>query len=99
MTQTATFDIGDLARVGRECMGNEPGSLAVCYETYARSDGTEGVSLLFPNGCYDGFSSRDLSLFRVERVGHVAALSGYVFRNVQQLDADFRAGRFDLAWR
>jgi hypothetical protein len=91
------FRVGDLVTVMRPVLGNAAGSLAVVYEIYDIGKGPS-PSLIFQNGQYDGFSTRDRELFGVTKVGHDAAIAGYHFENVLQLDADFRAGVFDTVW-
>lgn len=92
------YRVGDVVTVGKPCMGNAPGTRAVCYEVYPRADGEPGVSLIFPNGNYDGFSRRDLTLFAVTPVGHCLALASYKFVNVSRLWLDWQRGTFKQAW-
>jgi hypothetical protein len=95
------YRVGDVVRVARECGGNAPGSHAVVIQLYDRErqrGDQSGATLLFPNGFADGFSPDDLAIFGVTFVRHVDALEAYAWRNVGQVDADFRAGHFDEAW-
>lgn len=94
---TGAFRVGDLVKVARPCLGNPADAIAVVYEVYARGGTSEGRSLIFPNGNYDGFSDRDCRLFGLERVGHRPDFASYVFVNVSKLWLDWRAGRFDMA--
>jgi len=91
------FRVGDLVTVLRPVLDNPAGSLAVVYEIYNIGKGPS-PSLIFQNGQYDGFSARDRELFGVMKVGHDATVAGYHFKNVLQLDADFRAGVFEHVW-
>jgi hypothetical protein len=97
-----TFRVGDVVRVGRACMENDPGALALVIEIYDRrrnriGDGL-GATLLFPNGAFCGFAPEELPLFHVTFDHHVAALASYEFQNAFRVDVDMRAGRFAAAW-
>lgn len=93
-----TLKVGDVAQVGRPCMGNAAGARAVVVEIYDLGDGPS-PSLLFQNGAHDGFSPRDLELFRVHVVAHDPELSRYQFTTATRLYADWRQGRFAAVWR
>jgi len=88
--------VGDVVRVSRGVLGNLEQSLAVVVEVYARGEpGDErGVTLLFPNGQADGFSSADLAVCGVSRVGHRPTLAAYQWRSIVHLLEDYRRGRF-----
>jgi hypothetical protein len=92
--------VGDVVRVARACLHNPEQSLAVVVEVYHRHEpGDElGATLLFRNGEADGFSSSDLALFGVARVGHRPHLGRYQWRSALELLEDFRRGTFDEVW-
>jgi hypothetical protein len=92
--------IGDVVRVSRACLGNPERSLALVVEVYPRAwrGDDQGVTLQFENGSADGFSSEDLALWGVARVGHVPHLARYEWRSASQLDQDFRRGMFAVVW-
>jgi hypothetical protein len=79
MSMPRKWLVGDVVRVGRECMHHPPDALALVVEVYDRvamhiGDGI-GVTLLFEHGAFDGFSEGDLVLFGVERIGHAGSLA------------------------
>jgi hypothetical protein len=91
------ISIGSLVTANRDSGVCKAGEVGVCYEVYQLGN-RPGYSFIFEGGGYDGFSPEDVKLF-LEVSGCVAkdAVS-YAFRNVGQLDADYRAGRFSGAF-
>jgi hypothetical protein len=89
-------EVGDVFIFARECMGNPPGTRAVCYEVY-RLGTRPGFSFIFANGAYDGFSPGDLDLFGGTFVEPDALEHGYTFTNVGVLAQDYHRGVFDRA--
>lgn len=101
------LSVGDLVTVDRRSGVNAAGARAVVVEAYtlmerehrdAKRAPRPGWMLLFEDGRADGFSPGDCTLFEVRRVGHCAAVAGYVFRSMTRLAADYRAGFFGPAW-
>lgn len=91
------YPVGMIVVVGAPCLRNPAQSRAVVYEHYRLGDHV-GISLIFPNGEYDGFSERDLELADVYPTGIVdPQVSRYQFSNVLQLQRDFQAGVFARA--
>ncbi len=93
------LQVGDVVTVARPCMGNPDGARAVVVEIYNRGANLDardrrGVTLLFPDGNFDGFSPGDLTLWGVVRVGRVEALADYRFVSAGRLAFDFTEGRF-----
>lgn len=88
--------VGDVYIFARECMGNPPGTRAVCYEEYDLGAGPAG-SFIFGNGAYDGFSPGDIKLFGGQLVEPAALEARYTFTNVMVLARDFERGVFDRA--
>jgi hypothetical protein len=69
------------------------GERGVVYEEYTIGN-HEGVSIIFEKGGYDGFSERDVQLM-IEPLEEFCPFGrSYQFRNVGQVSADHRAGRF-----
>jgi hypothetical protein len=95
--------VGDVVRVGRECMHLPPQALALVVEVYDRAElhigEGHGVTLLFENGSFDGFSDGDLVLFGVERIGHAPRFAGYQWTTAIRLLHDWTQGTFDEVWR
>jgi len=95
-----TLVVGDIVKSTREILGNEPGALGFVYEMYdigTPEDPSPGVSIIFENGEYDGFSHQEQDLY-VTRVGRCDELAGYKFKNVMKVSQDFRDGVFDPAF-
>ena len=84
--------VGQIVKLKRCCLSNEPGILGVCYEDYFI--GHHGSSYIFENGSYDGFDEREHEMF-LEKTGFSKELSGYLFTNVMQLSRDFQQGVFN----
>ena len=94
--------VGDVVTLARDCMGNAPGVRAVVVELYDRSryavDEGLGVTLLFPDGRFDGFSPADRSIWGVRYVGHCPEVADYRFLSAVRLTWDFMRGRFGRVW-
>lgn len=94
-----TIQVGTLVELRAPCLGNAPGTVGVCYEQYSIGRWVHGVSVIFPNGNYDGFSESDQVLFfEPNTAGFCNELAGYEFTNVGKLSQDFRHGRFAPAF-
>lgn len=83
--------VGSKVRLKIFCLGNKPGTIGVCYETYDIGWGP-GISVIFPNGEYDGFSQEEQKGF-LEFVEDTNF--SYNFQNVMTLSRDFDKGVFD----
>lgn len=90
------FPIGMRCTVGSECLGNSQNCSAVVYEHYFFA-GHRGISLLFPNGAFDGFSANEIDAWGVVPKSRCPNVSHYKFESVVKLRQDFKAGRFNLA--
>jgi hypothetical protein len=89
--------VGSLASARRASAVCEPGESGVCYEVY-ELEGRPGYGFIFERGRYDGFSPDEVGTF-LQVSGRVSKdVAGYEFRNVGQLDRDYRAGRFASAF-
>ena len=74
-------------------LGNNSGTLGVVYEEYNIGDGP-GVSIIFENGEYDGFSPDEQKRF-LKEVGFSYECADYQFKNVMTVSQDFESGFFD----
>jgi hypothetical protein len=92
------YPIGMQCTVNKPCMNNAPGSLAVVYEQYQIGK-HQGVSLIFPNGEYCGFSIEDLTIWEVNPVMVIPGLSNYQFEYVGNLQKDYLKGAFANAFK
>lgn len=98
-----TWKVGDVVRVAHACLESPAGSVALVVEVYDRraigaGDGL-GITLLFANGNYDGFSADDVLAWGVERLGHAPGLAAYRFTSAVRLYDDWRRGLFDDLWQ
>jgi len=84
--------VGQIVKLKQACLGNEPGTLGVCYEDYYI--GHEGSSFIFENGNYVVFDLEEQKLF-LENVAFSTEISGYRFMNVMKLSQDFNRGVFN----
>lgn len=80
----------------KELLGNPGGTKGVVYEEYDIGYGP-GVSIIFTNGSYDGFSPEDQEKM-VMRIGHCSECEDYAFKNVSVLSKDFELGFFKPAF-
>ena len=78
----------------------EEGMKGIVYEQYDRTlfdqdpEDNVGVSLIFENGFYCGFSKKDMLLFDIQVTGRtIPELEDYQFLNVNQLSEDFCQGK------
>ena len=97
------MQVGQIVKAKRSTAVCDRSEYGVCYEIYSREGfhdgGPEGYSIIFQSGRYDGFSPDEVApMLTVLHVVDVVC-GTYKFKNVMQLSADFRAGRFDTAWR
>ena len=93
--------VGILVQLKRPCLDNEEGAVGVVYEVYERhwrrDDDKDrfGISVIFPNGCHDGFSAAEQD-FILAVIGETTdrAVLNYKLRHVVQLGVDFDHGLF-----
>ncbi|MEK6829007.1 MAG: hypothetical protein AABY15_02690 [Nanoarchaeota archaeon] len=90
--------VGDIVKVNASFLDNEPGSIGLVYETYQDFDDSsqKGVSIILENGCNLGGFSRKEQHEYLEFVK--SSNFEYEFKNVIQLDQDFRKGVFKEAF-
>ncbi|WP_394222543.1 hypothetical protein [Alteromonas gracilis] len=97
ITMHTAFPVGMVCTIGRGCLGNPAGTLGVVYENYTIG-GHHGVSILFPNGRYDGFSERCIEIMDVVPARLSRALCNYEFIHIGKLSSDFERGIFNHAF-
>jgi hypothetical protein len=96
--ETPKITVGSLVTAKRE-LGPVawPEESGVCYEVY-ELENRPGYAFIFQRGGWDGFSPDDVNRF-LEVSGRVSQhVADYKFKNVGQLQADYRAGRFSAAF-
>jgi hypothetical protein len=89
------INIGTLVKLNVPCLGNSIDTLGICYENY-NIGYDQGVSIIFENGNYDGFSEQEQKDF-LTIIKHTNFQ--YNFTNVIQLNKDFDNGIFDILKR
>ena len=102
---TQPLMIGTLVQLKRECLDNQEGTIGVVYEVYERAtrrdDGQDryGISVIFPNGRHDGFSSSERNmLLTVIGITTARPVRLYQVKHVTQLMLDFERGLFTQAF-
>ena len=97
--------VGDVVRVSQAVLGNLEGALAVVVEVYPKPEpgsaphaDDRSVLLLFPNGQAREFSSAELAVCGVARIGHRPTLAAYQWRSIVHLLDDYRRGVFAEVW-
>lgn len=90
------LELGDIVKLKTALLGNPAETQGVVYELYYLGE-KRGVSAIFENGEYDGFSEEEQSEF-LERIGSYGSLKSYHFVNVIKLSRDFDEGVFDEAF-
>lgn len=83
--------IGSKWKLLRPMLGNESGVIGYAFNQYEDFDvvGELGLQIIFPNGNLDGFSVNERNLF-LEYIGYDLRYVEYEFKNVMQVDKDFR---------
>ena len=89
--------LGSIVMAKRRTGVCDAGELGVCYEVY-ELENRPGYSFIFERGRYDGFSPDEVASFLDVTGRTCEALANYEFKNVGQLDRDYRAGRFAAAF-
>jgi hypothetical protein len=89
--------VGSRVRARQTSAVCDAGEAGVVYEVYARGDGSEGISVIFASGRYDGFSPAEIERFLEVSNEIVPGVAGYAFRSALALERDFAAGVFDAA--
>jgi len=84
---------GDVVILRKALLGNEIGTVGVCYEEYDLN-GHNGASFIFENGNHDGFAGNEQEHFLFV-VDYDIMASEYNFYNVLDLHEDFCKGYFN----
>lgn len=92
--------VGTIVKLKVNCLSNRAGTLGVVFYDYGN-----GFQAIFPNGLYDGFStvnkmpSGEIEAdYILEEVGFEQSLANYQFKNVLQVEQDYRNGMFTVAF-
>lgn len=97
------LDIGNVVTLKVDMLGNTPGTRGVVYDLYPDFDDSSknGVSIIFENGDYDGFSIEEQELFLdKDNVINISnKVKDYKFENVMKLSRDFDNGLWDEIFR
>jgi len=82
--------VGAKVKLKVPCLGNDVGAVGYVYEMYQDFDCPQlfGVSVIFENGNYDGFSVKEQLLF-LDVVDYIYRYSFYEFSNIMKLQQDF----------
>ena len=83
--------VGSKVKATVAILGAEPGAVGIVYEVYNRSGSgaSEGYSVIFAHGSYDGFSPDDVDNFLTFTDEVSERYRGYQFLNVGRLARDF----------
>lgn len=95
----STYPVGTVIQTPIRIFGNDDsasGCIGVVYEHYQLGN-VPGISIIFPNGYYDGFSEEEVKVFKISPKGFCKSCADYQFSNVMQLATDFKAGYFAAA--
>ncbi len=88
------MQVGSIVKLKQAILGNEPGTLGVCYQEYEGEDPPrKSYGIIFANGRYDGFSPLEQDAM-VEEIAVDIPLSEYSFTNVMRLHNDWVSGIF-----
>ena len=96
------MQVGTIVKLKIDCLNNKTGTLGMVFYDYG-----DGFQVIFENGKYDGFHTEGYFAntkqteadFILEKVGFESSLSGYKFKNVLQVEQDFRNGLFNIIWK
>lgn len=88
--------VGDIIKLKVSMFGNKKDDVGVVFEEYdiIRKG---GVSVIFRNGEYDGFSVDEQEEY-LEKIGHNTSIEKYKFNSVIRLSKDFERGMFDTCF-
>lgn len=93
------FPVGMVVTIGEAHMDVEPYSIGVVVEHIETKGGLpEGVSILFENGTFDGFSDIDIDKLDVVPQRLEISVAHYLFKDPLSLTFDFVQGAFDPAF-
>jgi hypothetical protein len=84
--------LGDVVRLKRPCMNAAAGTIGYVYEQYTIGSDHPGISVIFANGDYDGFSLEEQETL-LEYLYSSNFI--YLFCNVIQVRRDYHEGVFN----
>jgi len=92
--------VGDMFVVTRDfpAIGVKAGEVGYVYEEYTIGEGEQaehGVSIIFRNGGYDGWSKEDQKDY-LHFIKHCSEFSDYEFVSVSRVCQDFRNGYWNF---
>lgn len=76
----------------------QPGTKGVCHDV-AEINGKPRYAVIFENGMYDGYTPWEAENYLTDAGRVCPEITNYQFTDAQTLMADFKAGRFDAAFR
>lgn len=79
-------------KVKNSVLKNPKGKIGIVYEVYQLGNDHQGVSVIFSNGAYDGFNTKEIKWF-LEYHDQLPDFT-YEFTNVMKLARDFNLGLF-----
>jgi len=88
---------GDIVKSKIALLGNPKDTIGVVYEEYTIGD-RGGVSVIFSNGEYDGFSPEEQEAM-LQKIDFDEPTSNYQFVHVIKLNEDFENGVFDSVFK
>ncbi len=100
ITEFENLAVGSLVTsTTKSCLVHGEHEVGMVYEVYDMC-GQKGVSILFENGRYDGWSESDFGTFGLRGLGQASnpTYSSYRFENVTVLGNQYRAGAFAEAF-
>jgi hypothetical protein len=88
--------IGSKVILRRAMLGESVGSTGFVFDLYSDFDGLgHGAQIIFRGGGLDGFGCKEQDIY-LEFVENNLKYSSYEFKNVGQVDRDYRAGYWEF---
>ena len=91
--------VGDVVTLKCYCLGNPIGTKGVIFNEYEDFDvpNRMGVTIIFENGNYDGFSVEEQEVFLEKKeMKYISQkIISYKFENVMKVSDDYRNGCWD----
>lgn len=92
--QKSKYKVGSIVKLMNPCLGNKVGTIGVVYENYFN-----GVSIMFPNGQYDGFSPEEQKYY-LKFTGIIDPdMEDYKFLSIIRTSLEFDNGKFDYIFK
>ena len=93
----SAYPVGMLCVVEKPCLHNRPNALALIVEHYKLGE-HHGVTALFENGNYDGFSHECAEIFSLTPVKFLKKYANYEFTTAVRLSNEYQSGLFKNAF-